>query len=113
MVYRRRRDINAQPSVTKLSQLLHPGPSRTFIFAGENEGSIDNGSFFVFQLGQWVWVNWPSTRHNLGGTLSFADSHVEWWKWRDGALRFNGSYWYPTTPSDRDLQRLQDALPQP
>jgi hypothetical protein len=45
--------------------------------------------------------------------LSFADSHVEWWKWRDGALRFNGSYWYCTTPGDRDLQRLQEALPQP
>jgi prepilin-type N-terminal cleavage/methylation domain-containing protein len=62
-------DVNAQPSVKNLSQLLHPGPARTFIFADENEGSIDNGSLFVFPLGQWVWVNWPSTRHNLGGTL--------------------------------------------
>ena len=106
-------DPSAQPSVRSLSQILHPGPARTFIFADENEGSIDNGSLFVFQPGQWVWVNWPSTRHSLGGTLSFADSHVEWWKWRGGALRFSGSYWYPTTPGDCDLQRLQEALPQP
>jgi prepilin-type N-terminal cleavage/methylation domain-containing protein/prepilin-type processing-associated H-X9-DG protein len=106
-------NTSAQPSVKNLSQLIHPGPSRTFILADEHEGSIDDGSFFVFQYGQWVWVNWPSTRHNLGGTLSFADGHVEWWKWRDGALRFNGIYGYPTTPGDRDLQRLQEALPQP
>jgi prepilin-type N-terminal cleavage/methylation domain-containing protein/prepilin-type processing-associated H-X9-DG protein len=106
-------DVNAQPAVTKLSQLLRPGPARTFILADEHEGSIDNGSFFVFPLGQWVWVNWPSTRHNLGGTISFADGHVEWWKWRDGALRFNGSYWCSTPPGDRDLLRLQEALPQP
>ena len=31
----------------------------------------------------------------------------------DGALRFNGSYWCPTPPGDRDLLRLQEALPQP
>ena len=31
----------------------------------------------------------------------------------DGALRYNGSYYYPTTSSDRDLQRLKDSLPQP
>ena len=106
-------DPGAQPSLRNLSQFIHPGPSSTFIFIDENEGSIDNGSFFVMGLEQWVWVNWPTTRHNLGGTLSFADGHVEWWKWRDGALRFNGSYWYPTSASDRDLQRLKEALPQP
>jgi hypothetical protein len=64
--------------VIKLPQLLCPGPARTFVFADEHEGSIDNGSFLVFPLGQWVWVNWPSTRHNLGGTLSFGHGHVEW-----------------------------------
>jgi prepilin-type N-terminal cleavage/methylation domain-containing protein/prepilin-type processing-associated H-X9-DG protein len=106
-------DINAQPSVTKLSQLLRPGPARTLVFADEHEGSIDNGSFFVFGSGQWVWVNWPGLRHGQGGTLGFADSHVEWCKWRDGALRYSGSYWSSTTSSDRDLQRLKDALPQP
>ena len=106
-------DPGAQPSVRNLSQILHPGPARTFVFADENEGSIDNGSFFVMAPGTWVWVNWPGTRHNLGGTLSFADGHVEWWKWRDSALRYNGSYYFSITPGDRDLQRLQEALPQP
>jgi prepilin-type N-terminal cleavage/methylation domain-containing protein/prepilin-type processing-associated H-X9-DG protein len=99
--------------VTKLSQLLHPGPARTFILIDENEGSIDNGSFLIMGPGQRAWVNWPGTRHDLGATLSFADGHVEWWKWRDSALRFDGSYWCPTPPDDRDLPRLQAALPQP
>jgi prepilin-type N-terminal cleavage/methylation domain-containing protein/prepilin-type processing-associated H-X9-DG protein len=105
-------DVSAQPSLRNLSGFTHPGPSRTFVFADEHEGSIDNGSLFVFPYGKWIWVNWPGTRHSLGGTLSFADGHVEWWKWRDGALHFNGSFYSPTTSSDRDLQRLQDALPQ-
>ena len=105
-------DVSAQPSLRKLSDFVRPGPSRTFVLADEHEGSIDNGSLFVFPYGKWVWVNWPGTRHNQGGTLSFGDGHVEWWKWRDGALRFNGSYYYTTTAGDRDLQRLQQALPE-
>ena len=32
-------------SVTRTSQLVQPGPSRTFVFIDENEDSIDNGSF--------------------------------------------------------------------
>ena len=99
--------------VTRLSQLLRPGPARTFILIDEHEGSIDNGSFLLLELGRWLWVNWPSTRHDLGGTLTFADGHAEWWKWRDGALHFDGSYSHPTPPGDRDLRRLQEALPQP
>jgi prepilin-type N-terminal cleavage/methylation domain-containing protein/prepilin-type processing-associated H-X9-DG protein len=99
--------------VTKLSQLLYPGPAGTFIFIDENEGSIDNGSFLVMGANQRAWVNWPGTRHNLGVALSFADGHVECWKWRDSALRFDGSYWYPVPEGDRDLPRLQAALPQP
>jgi hypothetical protein len=45
--------------------------------------------------------------------LSFADGHVEWWKWRDGALKFYNDFWHPTPPGDRDLLRRQQALPQP
>jgi prepilin-type N-terminal cleavage/methylation domain-containing protein/prepilin-type processing-associated H-X9-DG protein len=99
--------------VTKVWQLVRPGPAGTFIFIDENEGSIDNGSFLIVGLGRWLWVNWPSLRHSRGGTLSFGDGHVEWWKWRTGALLFNGSYSSPTSSGDRDLQRLQEALPQP
>jgi prepilin-type N-terminal cleavage/methylation domain-containing protein/prepilin-type processing-associated H-X9-DG protein len=99
--------------VTRLSRLLRPGPAGTFVFIDEHEGSIDNGSFGIIGLGQWIWINWPSTRHDSGGTLGFADGHVAWWKWRDGALRFNGSFWHPIPPGDRDLMRLQQALPQP
>jgi type II secretory pathway pseudopilin PulG len=103
-------DGSAQPSLRSLSEFTDPGPYRTFVVADEHEGSIDNGPLFVFPYGKWVWVNWPSTRHSLGGTLSFADGPAEWWKWR--GLHSNGSFYSPTTSSDRDLQRLQESLPQ-
>lgn len=104
-------DVNAQPAISKLSQFLDPGPARTFVFADEHEGSIDNGSIFVFAPPRYIWINWPAIRHNGAGALSFADGHVQRKKWQDGALHYNGSYLCPTSPQDLDMRFLQDALP--
>lgn len=99
---------------TRMSQLLYPGPSSTWVFIDENDQSIDNGSFGMAILGEWRWINWPSSLHDLGGTLSFADGHVECWRWRDkNALVVDQSFWYSVPPGDRDLERLQRGLPRP
>lgn len=97
---------------TRISQLTKPGPARTFVLVHEEEKSIDNGSFGMYAPGRWEWCNFPTSLHNAGGTLSFADGHVEYWRWRDATVRKSPGYGLPTIIGDRDLQRFQDALPQ-
>lgn len=93
------------------SQLLVPGPANTFVFTHENELGIDDGKFGVYAPGTWSWMNWPTARHRRGGTFSFADGHVEYWRWRAGSIfTFTGDGG-PTPTGDVDLARVQNALP--
>ncbi|MEK7676967.1 MAG: hypothetical protein AAB676_14135, partial [Verrucomicrobiota bacterium] len=59
------------------------------------------------------WVNLPADRHGRAGTLSFADGHVEKWKWKwPKQFRKKQSYWKRAeSPADlSDLRRLQLAI---
>jgi len=94
---------------TKITDLRNPGPTRTWVFIHENEESIDNGSFGISR--QTIWYNWPTSLHSRGGTLSFADGHVEYWRWLDATVLKFENYYFGVV-SDRDLARLQSGLPQ-
>ncbi|HZR18050.1 MAG TPA: prepilin-type N-terminal cleavage/methylation domain-containing protein [Verrucomicrobiae bacterium] len=78
----------------KLSQIVRPPPTGTFVFIDEHEDSIDDGLWNtpprglvapevpVLTLG-WTpgWDNLPGVRHNQGANIAFADGHVEHHKW--------------------------------
>jgi prepilin-type processing-associated H-X9-DG protein len=92
------------------SDIRDPAPSIALVFMDENEDSINNGGFGVYPAGLWQYLDWPGSRHNRGCTLSFADGHVEIWKWRDPyVLKFKG-FGFPTPTTDRDLARLQATV---
>ena len=80
-----------------------------FVFADENEYSVDDGEFVVAVPGglhDGTWWNLPGSRHNKGNTWSFADGHVEYWKWHGTAvLTFPG--YYQAADSSDDLARVQ------
>lgn len=95
-------------NLKKLSQLVNPGPSGSFVFIDEHEMSIDDGVFGM-QVPQppaepsWIWGSFPGDRHNNGANLSFADGHVEPRRWR--AHRVITSYAggkTPIRPDDTD-----------
>jgi prepilin-type N-terminal cleavage/methylation domain-containing protein/prepilin-type processing-associated H-X9-DG protein len=78
----------------KLSQILRPPPSATFVFIDEHEQSIDDGLWNtdpralaapgvpVLRSGASpMWDNLPADRHDRGANLAFADGHVEHHKW--------------------------------
>lgn len=73
----------------KLSDLLDPGPARTFVFLDEREDSINDGELCVGMFGypdqpqEWKLVDFPASYHNHAGGLSFADGHSEIKKWVD------------------------------
>ncbi len=99
----------------RMSDLVSPGPSDTWVFIDEREDSINDGWFAVDMVDQGpngFWVDLPASYHNHVGTLSFADGHCQSKKWKDPrtnppltpGVRFSGL----AAPNSPDLQWLQD-----
>jgi len=108
-------------------------PSRSFVFAEENQISIDNGAFGVeAEDGPAQFWNPPTGRHNDGAGFTFMDGHAEIWRWRGPVLPGINRKWnadntrtqrtsetsnplnpIPTTRTDPDFQKLASGVPDP
>jgi prepilin-type N-terminal cleavage/methylation domain-containing protein/prepilin-type processing-associated H-X9-DG protein len=82
----------------KASQLKNPSSVLAFVC----EGKYINDGIFVIPTPPDGWCDYPSSRHSKGSPFSFADGHVEYWKWQSD----------PPDDTD-DLARVQAALPKP
>jgi prepilin-type N-terminal cleavage/methylation domain-containing protein/prepilin-type processing-associated H-X9-DG protein len=73
-----------QPCFEKLTQVTNPPPSRLFVFIDENESTLEDDQFGYPMINEMAgyWWDMPSNRHNQGADLSFADGHVEYWRWK-------------------------------
>jgi prepilin-type N-terminal cleavage/methylation domain-containing protein/prepilin-type processing-associated H-X9-DG protein len=92
------------------ADILDPPPVLASVLWDENEDSINNGGMAIDPAGTWRWEDWPASRHNLGCTISFADGHVEYWKWRGPwVFKFTG-YGASTSVQDTDLARVQTTV---
>jgi prepilin-type N-terminal cleavage/methylation domain-containing protein/prepilin-type processing-associated H-X9-DG protein len=99
----------------KQSSIQDPGPAKAFVFMDTHPGNTAGGSFSVVQPGTWRWYQFPGARHQNGANLSFADGHVEHWRWKEA----KSLYWEKNKgwgggevpPGDRDLSRLQECIP--
>ena len=87
--------------------------STVLAFDCENEDSIEDGMLATYAAPSTQWLNLPGSRHSQGCTFSFADGHVEYWKWHAGILPFIGRPQEATAADLPDLQRVQAALPDP
>lgn len=110
----------------KLGDIRDPGPDRAALFIDENEKSIQQAAFGInapdhltlFGTDLWTWISFPATRHQNAGTLSFADGHVEHWRWREPntariAQLNDWTVAKPAVPqTDRDLSRFFQVVPQ-
>lgn len=84
--------------------------SKVFVFIDEAEDSIDDGHFLVWPAPDNRWVNLPAGRHGRTGVLSFADGHVEQWKWKNvKTFSPKQSYWKIARIESEicDLRKLQ------
>jgi prepilin-type processing-associated H-X9-DG protein len=75
------------PSFTKESEIKDPAPSELIFFVGVHEDCILDSLFGIPPRG-WTfgqekprWWDLPAGRHSQGGNFSFADGHVERWRW--------------------------------
>lgn len=74
----------------RLSEIVDPAPAKAFVFIDEREDSINDPLFQIsmdsyspLRPSAYAIVDYPADWHNRGTTLSFADGHVELWRWRD------------------------------
>jgi|SRR5580765_221636 len=86
--------------------------SQVFAFLDEDEGSIEDGEFATYPTPSNEWLNLPGSRHSRGAVLSFADGHVDYWRWKS-ALRYLSRPQTAKPEEVADLRRIQDALPEP
>jgi prepilin-type processing-associated H-X9-DG protein/prepilin-type N-terminal cleavage/methylation domain-containing protein len=105
------------PVWKKFTQIRHPTPSDLFVFIDENEDTIFDGQFgnpgnppLPYSTPN-QWWDMPANRHNKGANLSFADGHVEHWKWKVPMIFI--SFPEKITPEGMpDYQRVQNAMKQ-
>lgn len=106
------------PSWKKYTQIRHPTPNNLFVFIDENEDTIYDGQFgnpldppMPYYWGD-QWWDMPANRHNQGANLSFADGHVEHWKWR-APMICDGFPQEVVGPDEMfDYQRIENAMKQ-
>ena len=109
-------DTGAAYTILKGAGVVAPSPTMQSVFWEEDSRSIDNGSFGIIAPGTWDWWNLPASYHSKGCNMSYADGHVEHWKWRASSLLANGwgdaplgvgIHVKPVPTTDRDLPRVQ------
>jgi prepilin-type N-terminal cleavage/methylation domain-containing protein/prepilin-type processing-associated H-X9-DG protein len=118
--------IPGNGSFYKDTAIRNPGPSQASVFIDVSANSIDNNEFPCYNAGEnnYAYYKLPTSRHNNGGDLSFADGHVEHWRWygsyiiadnqipdaTEGQGQGSG-FDAPSSATDPDLPRLQATFP--
>jgi prepilin-type processing-associated H-X9-DG protein len=100
------------PSFQKLSHISNPAPSDLFVFIDVHEDSILDSLFGIPLPGSSLDGNWfdiPANRHGQAANLSFADGHVEHWRWRV-PKQFREQLQAVPEPEMPDFLRLQNGI---
>jgi prepilin-type processing-associated H-X9-DG protein/prepilin-type N-terminal cleavage/methylation domain-containing protein len=103
---------DAPGSFGRLTEILAPPPARLFVFIDTHEQDIWDSTFGIFSSDSaWsaYWLDLPADRHQQGANLSFADGHVEHWRWR-APKQFVTRWELNNGDADlADLRRLQQG----
>jgi prepilin-type N-terminal cleavage/methylation domain-containing protein/prepilin-type processing-associated H-X9-DG protein len=97
----------SHPPMYSENQIRMTPVSATLVLLDESPNTINDGYFAANVTGN-TWGDAPASWHSHGCNFSFADGHVEHWRWKDPRT------WTvqeaQTTPNNPDLQRLQACL---
>jgi prepilin-type processing-associated H-X9-DG protein len=101
------------PTFQTLMQIRNPQPADLFVFLDVHEDEIGDSLFGIPVPGDdldGIWFDLPANRHNDGCNFSFADGHVEHWKWAvPKVFRTLGQ---DVAPAEewRDYERVRDHI---
>jgi prepilin-type N-terminal cleavage/methylation domain-containing protein/prepilin-type processing-associated H-X9-DG protein len=96
----------AYPMFKKLTQINNPSPAAAIVFVDESVNSVDD---CIFGMDWTDRRNSPTIHHSKGAAFSFADGHVERWKWQ-GLSTEQGIFSPASGNSLNDLQRMLNAV---
>ena len=101
------------PSFGTFSEIFAPPPDQLFVFIDVHEQSIIDSTFGTVPADSYYgdcWIDMPADRHSQGANLSFADGHVEHWRWNSSKI-FHQWIQPAASPADlQDLRRLQACI---
>jgi prepilin-type N-terminal cleavage/methylation domain-containing protein/prepilin-type processing-associated H-X9-DG protein len=122
--------------LTNLTDIISPGAGQRAVFIDMGQTPLGNDFYVHYLYPKWKWHGAPPIRHRDGTTLSMADGHAEYWKWKGRetvqmprklmpagsrypnvflevldcpAVAGMEGYWPQTEDGMYDLQRLQKA----
>ena len=104
------------PVFFQAGEMVQPAPTTVFVLIEVHEQEIFDAHFGIASANvsffQNHWGDIPADRHNRGCNLSFADGHVEYWKW---AWSRTVTGWGQEVAGEldlRDLRRVQEGVRQ-
>ena len=106
--------LSSAPSFQKESKILTPPPTKLFVFLDVHEDEIFDSLFGIPPPG-WTaydgyWWDLPANRHGNGCTFSFADGHVERWKWAEPKVFKSLPQKVEGAKDLKDFRRVQEAV---
>jgi prepilin-type N-terminal cleavage/methylation domain-containing protein len=109
--------------LTTIYKIEQPGQRMLFFDLGRSWGHNSDYPYFGWQISNipkecWAQFDYPPVHHSNGTCLSFVDSHIEYWKWKDPRTIKLGrdgpyNYWqdlYDEQPDNLDMERLRRAI---
>ena len=103
------------PEGKKYSALIDPKPVKALVFMDEDDlvnnpfNGINDGNIGLRSYPALEWGDSPGRRHENGATVSMADGHAEYWKWKSSHQYFMRGM---ISPDEKpDLLRIQAGLP--
>jgi prepilin-type N-terminal cleavage/methylation domain-containing protein/prepilin-type processing-associated H-X9-DG protein len=104
---------DAATTYLKLTEIQNPSPCNLFELIDTQEQDIWDATFGIFSPQSYFsgyWLDLAADRHDEGANLSFADGHVEHWRWKSAKV-FRGVWWPAYSPEDLDdLHRLEQCV---
>jgi prepilin-type N-terminal cleavage/methylation domain-containing protein/prepilin-type processing-associated H-X9-DG protein len=104
---------NANDTFYRFTDIRSPSPANLFVFIDTQEQDIWDATFGIFSPTSYFseyWLDLPADRHDQGASLSFADGHVEHWRWKARKI-YQGAWWPAYDANDlADLQRLEQCV---
>ena len=68
--------------LTRLTDIVSPGAAQRSVFIDQSQTPYPADFVVSYLYPIWRWSCPPPIRHGNGTTLSMADGHVEYWKWK-------------------------------
>jgi len=68
--------------LTRLTDIVSPGAGQRAVFIDQRKTPVGNHFYVFYHYPKWRSFSPPPKHHRGGVTLSMADGHAEYWKWK-------------------------------